>query len=81
MCLQLAIVPKTDGGGSIVMLSIEHEMLAEKYLRNPDGFASLVRVCRVYARRGCAYARADANKALDLLESLYAICREQEVAS
>ena len=66
-------------------LSIDHEILVDKYLRDPHEFSRLIRLASRHADTGHEYIddqiEAYTNEALELLESLYAICREQEVAS
>ena len=64
-----------------MILSIDHEILVDKYLRDPQTFRFLIQACRDAAGGACRRTRRDAQEALDLLESLYAICCEQEVAS
>ena len=64
-------------------VSIDHAMLADKYLRDPQEFASLVRTARCHVAGGFDHDEGDlgsyADEALDLLEAVYAIRLEQEM--
>jgi hypothetical protein len=75
-------------GGDVVSLSLstrpaclQDEMLANRYLRAPMEFKTLLKDCRRHLRQACPNSdtRADGKEALELLEALYNVCRGREV--